>query len=208
MDRETEIAHLQARLAELGTAPSRRIRDKFAPSQVAGVVAISVAGAAVLGFFKLPQSSKPAEPYYDPAISVKYAAEEEVRGHLRDPSSARFQDVFVKDVPGRIVCGYVNAKNGFGGYTGFQPFVVEGNLTIMDGTIGRRAVVAMWNSTCVEGAVSSRRGTSKAAPPRRAPERRSHTPAPPAASPPAAAPATDEVVELSPYVGYSNSTVR
>lgn len=54
---------------------------------------------------------------------------------LKDPESVRFQDVRVRhldchggpchdDPNGQaIVCGRVNAKNGFGGYVGFEPFM-------------------------------------------------------------------------------------
>jgi hypothetical protein len=42
---------------------------------------------------------------------------------LRDPDSARFQSVVYRQSPrGPTVCGFVNAKNGFGGYAGLKPF--------------------------------------------------------------------------------------
>lgn len=48
------------------------------------------------------------------------AAKQQVLRNLKDPESARFGDVFI----GRndFVCGMINAKNSFGGYTGEQPF--------------------------------------------------------------------------------------
>jgi hypothetical protein len=48
-----------------------------------------------------------------------------LRSSLKDPDSARFGTMrAVKDAKGDvIVCGYVNAKNSFGGYTGDQPFL-------------------------------------------------------------------------------------
>jgi len=39
---------------------------------------------------------------------------------LRDPHSAEFSDVYANSKG--IVCGSVNAKNGFGGYIGFSAF--------------------------------------------------------------------------------------
>lgn len=52
-----------------------------------------------------------------------------VKRDLRDPDSARFQDLaMVRDKGPKatsdtfMVCGYVNAKNAFGGYTGRTPF--------------------------------------------------------------------------------------
>jgi hypothetical protein len=63
-------------------------------------------------------------------------AEQVVTEGLRDPQSAMFRNVTIHhrdchsgqcidDPAGQvIVCGEVNAKNGFGGYTGFEGFVV------------------------------------------------------------------------------------
>jgi len=46
------------------------------------------------------------------------------RARLRDPDSAQFQDAFIIGTSkNRTVCGIVNAKNGFGGYSGYAPFV-------------------------------------------------------------------------------------
>ncbi|MDN8035513.1 hypothetical protein [Burkholderia vietnamiensis] len=42
---------------------------------------------------------------------------------LKDPESAQFRDVFVGVT---YACGQVNARNGFGGYTGFNDFYVSG----------------------------------------------------------------------------------
>jgi hypothetical protein len=46
---------------------------------------------------------------------------------LRDPSSAQFRNVkAVTNDLGAAVCGEINGKNAFGGYAGFQDFVVVG----------------------------------------------------------------------------------
>lgn len=52
------------------------------------------------------------------------AAEQAVRALLRDPSSAQFKRLSIlKGKDGKsYVCGQVNAKNAFGGYTGFSAF--------------------------------------------------------------------------------------
>lgn len=45
---------------------------------------------------------------------------------LRDPESARYGKMSaarLKQTGDIVVCGYINAKNGFGGYGGEQPFV-------------------------------------------------------------------------------------
>jgi hypothetical protein len=43
---------------------------------------------------------------------------------LKDPESARFKNVQVA-ADGQVLCGEVNAKNAFGGYVGFKPFVAD-----------------------------------------------------------------------------------
>lgn len=56
--------------------------------------------------------------------SQEAAVKASVTGTLKDPESARFGTIAAsKDGTGTItVCGLVNAKNSFGGYTGNQPF--------------------------------------------------------------------------------------
>lgn len=41
---------------------------------------------------------------------------------LRDPASARFEDVYLAGGVAPVICGTVNAKNAHGGYTGFKRF--------------------------------------------------------------------------------------
>jgi hypothetical protein len=58
-----------------------------------------------------------AQPADDPVITKARAA---VTKNLKDPASARFEGLVKR--PG-AVCGFVNAKNSMGGYTGRQMFV-------------------------------------------------------------------------------------
>ncbi len=69
---------------------------------------------------------------------------------LRDPDSAKFGLVF----GGRhnAACGYVNARNGFGGMSGMQMFVhLEGGMPV----IGDKAILR-WNSHCAGLTVATR----------------------------------------------------
>ena len=50
------------------------------------------------------------------------AAENAIREGLRDPESARFREVKRNTSTG-AVCGYLNAKNAYGGYVGEAPFI-------------------------------------------------------------------------------------
>ena len=55
-------------------------------------------------------------------------AHEEVKKYLNDGDAAQFRGDRVLYLPPddqKIVCGEVNAKNAFGAYVGFTPYVVE-----------------------------------------------------------------------------------
>lgn len=55
-------------------------------------------------------------------------ARQAVLYQLKDPDSARFRDEFsMAKTHTRAVCGQVNSKNSFGGYTGFHRFIVGNN---------------------------------------------------------------------------------
>lgn len=50
-------------------------------------------------------------------------AKRQVTAQLKDPDSAQFRNVrWETHAELVILCGEVNAKNGFGGYAGFRPF--------------------------------------------------------------------------------------
>jgi len=73
----------------------------------------------------------PAEPRTVATTPVALTAQQisviqrGIKDSLKDPGSAQFGEMKAgKDSAGEItVCGYVNAKNSFGGYTGRKPFV-------------------------------------------------------------------------------------
>jgi hypothetical protein len=81
-----------------------------------------------------PPSSTTGKNY--DALILK--AENAVRETLSDPEAARFKDISVSAhlLPGEKpkVCGWVNAKNKFGGYVGFRSFYYwDGKVTIASG---------------------------------------------------------------------------
>jgi hypothetical protein len=55
---------------------------------------------------------------------------------LRDPGSAIFRNVVIRRRGEKVsVCGEVNARNGFGGYTGFDTFMIFADRTIHVGHV-------------------------------------------------------------------------
>lgn len=57
-----------------------------------------------------------------PNDALKEAIRKEVKNELRDPESARFSWLPMQST--EAYCGYVNARNGFGGYAGKALFMV------------------------------------------------------------------------------------
>lgn len=75
-----------------------------------------------------------------------------VRAKLKDSGSAKFKDVYFFRGRDRVpvTCGQVNAKNSFGGYSGFQHFVSAGSadLTYLESEV--KDFRAVWNRLCTK----------------------------------------------------------
>ncbi|MEO1986642.1 MAG: hypothetical protein ABGX47_08320 [Martelella sp.] len=90
--------------------------------------------APVLGFLTLALTScqtpesiiGPPEPgiAYVPSVREKIAIELGVKRKLKDPGSAVIGAIGAVETPNGIrhACGLVNARNSYGGYTGYVPF--------------------------------------------------------------------------------------
>ncbi|MHB1273636.1 MAG: hypothetical protein ACYCZD_12880 [Rhodanobacter sp.] len=86
----------------------------------------------------------PADSY-----SVIDSAKDSVRNHTKDPDSVRFGQIWQGDSgKSKIACGYFNAKNSFGGYTGQQRFIAGGDMMFSDETAGA-LMDKMWSDWCV-----------------------------------------------------------
>lgn len=80
-------------------------------------------------------------------------SQEAIQGRLKDPDSAEFRNVeFYSDGPAPVACGEVNAKNGFGGYTGFEWFIASGTqLAILASDMqSPTEMQSMWAKMCVK----------------------------------------------------------
>ncbi len=101
-----------------------------------------------------------AEPYRDRSADAKEIAWMDlgmklVREKLRDPSSAQFRNVYfhrgVTNTP--TTCGEVNAKNGFGGYSGYERFISAGRaeFTLMRADMpSQQDFDQTWSALCVQ----------------------------------------------------------
>lgn len=81
------------------------------------------------------------------------ATERAVKGHMKDPGSVRFRNSRFTAYQGRtpVVCGEVNAKNGFGGRTGYQKFIASGETfgPYLEETTPAGEFAKAWNELCV-----------------------------------------------------------
>lgn len=78
----------------------------------------------------LSSTSTTAVPAMPAVPSMFVAGRQLVRAALRDPRSADFRNDRER---GAVLCGEVNAKNGFGGYTGYRRFVASRSTVLFEG---------------------------------------------------------------------------
>lgn len=87
---------------------------------------------------------KPYKPTAAQQLLIEQAhTERVVKLALRDPESAQFVHI----VPGK--CGYVNARNGFGGYAGNERFIISSlGLSLESAASDRGAFDRLWSDEC------------------------------------------------------------
>ncbi|OEO24065.1 hypothetical protein AX279_19740 [Pseudomonas sp. J237] len=74
-------------------------------------------------------------------------ARKNIKARLKDPESATFRDQFIGE--SGIPCGEVNAKNGFGGFTGYKRFLASGNgLAVVEGDMPPPEFEKAWSELC------------------------------------------------------------
>lgn len=72
-----------------------------------------------------------------------------IKARLKDPASAEFRGSFVSSAGGApTVCGEVNGKNGFGGYTGFQRFISAGTIQAIESDMAKGEMDKLWLRVC------------------------------------------------------------
>lgn len=78
-----------------------------------------------------------------------------IKSRLRDPGSADFRNSrFYSGGPVPVVCGEVNSKNGFGGYSGFQRFIASGddpNIAFLASDMAAGdSINNVWDKLCIK----------------------------------------------------------
>ncbi len=80
------------------------------------------------------------------------SAQAQVRSRLKDPASAQFADLrqgTTRPSGTPVVCGTVNAKNGFGGYTGPTRFIANAGAVALRQPAKAKAFDDLWNRSCL-----------------------------------------------------------
>jgi hypothetical protein len=100
-------------------------------------------------------AKKSSSPYAD--VGKQYAwisaGKDAIRTQLKDPESATFRNVHFYSGGGTpVVCGEINARNGFGGYTGFERFVSAGTVISATESQVKGGLGLVWDKFCVKGA--------------------------------------------------------
>jgi len=98
-------------------------------------------------------ASSESSPYADETKQYAWISvgEEQIKKLLKDPDSATFQDVHFYSGGGvPVTCGEVNAKNGFGGYTGYERFVAAGTLIAATESMVEGGIGPVWDKYCVK----------------------------------------------------------
>jgi hypothetical protein len=87
------------------------------------------------------------------AAKYIYHHEQRIKDQLKDRDSAEFRGVYVSKASGHpVVCGYVNAKNSFGGYSGFQRFISAGTIQVLASNMTQEEMDKTWKLLCADQA--------------------------------------------------------
>lgn len=103
----------------------------------------------ILSFFMAPFAYAVSEraPNSVELKSIKSA----LANRLKDPDSIKLSEIRVKD---DYVCGFINAKNSYGGYTGKKPFygmlMSQGRLFGVVGIGDNESEAVIITNMCVE----------------------------------------------------------
>lgn len=102
-----------------------------------------------LAAWLVPASLIVAGPVCADESALIDSAKAAVARSLKDPESARFADLRIgRTANGEpVVCGTVNAKNSYGGYTGAAPFFYtqDGEFRIVE---GRSPMLPLFKTFC------------------------------------------------------------
>lgn len=111
---------------------------------------VAVAGAILIPVVlaNCNQSSSTGTVGLSPTQNMSYilGEQEKIKGRLKDPASAEFRNVFVSS--SYAVCGEVNAKNSFGGYSGYVRFISGSDMQVIESDMAAGEMDKTWPQIC------------------------------------------------------------
>jgi len=91
--------------------------------------------------------ARPADSAEMREIKMHRVARDNVNARLKDSDSAQFRNQFIGKAG--TPCGEVNAKNSFGGYTGYKRFVASGGgLAVLEDDMAPDQFEETWRQLC------------------------------------------------------------
>ena len=116
------------------------------------IVVVSLGIAACGGAEDRSVSASGGEGTY--SESKKYAWNEQgkdaIKTKLKDPESAQFRNVQFHSGVAPVTCGEVNAKNSFGGYSGYERFIAGGDvITVLESEMADGEMDKAWAQICI-----------------------------------------------------------
>ena len=114
------------------------------------VIGVLVGLMILAKVFGVSENTTPAVPADTGLSDGHYIrdAENNMRARMKDPDAVHFQnETVVRSGADVTVCGQLNAKNSFGAYTGFAPFLVKNGTPVLPedlAQLGKNAVRDMF----------------------------------------------------------------
>jgi hypothetical protein len=127
---------------------SFRLHKGLSPAKIIGVVVVFFAAYSIYAPSTPPQpvgSSGSSSPTQN--MSYMLVEQDKIKSRLKDSDSAEFRNVFVSSK--YAVCGEVNAKNSFGGYTGFVRFISGGDMQVVESDMAAGEMDKAWPQICM-----------------------------------------------------------
>lgn len=97
-------------------------------------------------------SSDATDDRYDEAKQIAWneRGKEAIKTKLKDPESAQFRNVQFYSGLAPVTCGEVNAKNSFGGYSGYERFIAGGDvINVLESEMPPGEMDEAWKKICI-----------------------------------------------------------